>query len=63
MLEFIKALDIDYDASFRCPICSKLSHDKMVLIMDGKEMGLKKSLAKPYISPSTEEVSPVPVEW
>lgn len=27
MLEFIKVLNIDYDASFRCPICSKLRQD------------------------------------
>lgn len=62
-MTFIRCLDVDYNDCFSCPICSKLSHDELVLIMDGKEMGMKKALAKQYISPRAADDDPIPVEW
>jgi hypothetical protein len=63
MMSFIRCLDIDYKECFSCPICSVLPHDELVLIMDGKEMGMKKALAKQYIPPCISDDDPVAVEW
>lgn len=63
LLEFIKLLDVDYDAAFRCPICASLDHSQVALVIDGKEMGMNRALSKPYVPPLAAAADPIPVEW
>lgn len=63
MLEFIKLLDLDYDSAFTCPVCSQLSHNDLVVIIDGKEMGMNRALTKPYVAPLSPSESVVNIEW
>jgi hypothetical protein len=51
MQAFMRQLDIDYDASFTCPVCIELPHDQQVFIADGKSMGLNKATFKDYVPP------------
>jgi hypothetical protein len=41
---FIGNIDIDFDASFTCPVCSKLPARDQVLIVDAKTIGHHKTL-------------------
>jgi len=51
---FVRKLDIDYDAGFKCPICYILGPENLVLILDGKAMGLLRSIFKEYQAPVVE---------
>ena len=63
LLEFIKLLDVDYDAAFCCPICASLDHSQVALVIDGKETGMNRALSKPYVPPLAAAADPIPVEW
>jgi hypothetical protein len=63
LLEFIKLLDLDYERCFTCPVCLELPHDELVLIIDGKEMGMNRALVKLYIAPSSLAYTIVPLQW
>jgi hypothetical protein len=57
MMAYLGALDIDYEASFSCPICQKLPHSAQVVIVDGKAMGLPRVFAQAYTPPVDKDVS------
>lgn len=63
MLEFIKLIDVDYGNAFTCPVCSQLPHNELVVIIDGKEMGMNRALAKPYVAPLSSNAETVSIEW
>lgn len=63
LLEFMKLLDIKYDAAFSCPICATLDHSQIALVIDGKEMGMNRALSKPYVAPLAEAADTIPVDW
>lgn len=57
-------MDINYEQSFSCPICSELPHESTVIIMDGKEMGILSRTAKACVPPSAPADSaqvPIPL--
>jgi hypothetical protein len=43
---FLRALDVDYDHLFTCPVCSALPYKEQVYIIDGKAMGFRKDTMK-----------------
>ena len=63
MLEFLKLIDLDYCNAFTCPKCSQLPHDELVIIIDGKEMGMNRALAKPYVPAKFDGDVIVGIEW
>ena len=52
MLAFLRLLDVDYPALFTCPICSHTPHNQLILTVDGKEMGMQRVQARPYLAPA-----------
>jgi hypothetical protein len=59
MIAFLRLLDADYDGLFTCPICCSKPHSELVLIIDGKEMGIQRVYAKDYTRP-VDKAIPVP---
>lgn len=51
MHTFIRMLDLETEEAFTCPHCSHLPHDQQCLIIDGKAMGMQRSMAHPYSPP------------
>jgi hypothetical protein len=56
MLAFMRLIDVDYKLLFTCPICSQLPHDQLILTVDGKEMGMQRTQARPYEAPVDHSV-------
>ncbi|KAK9807615.1 hypothetical protein WJX72_004166 [[Myrmecia] bisecta] len=50
LMAFLRQLDIPYGHRCSCPICSELPHEQLVLIVDGKAMGINKTFARPYVA-------------
>ena len=58
---FIKLLDMDYDACYRCPVCSELPVEEQVYIIDGKAMGFQWDLMKdPELREVGEQAEVIP---
>lgn len=51
MSEVLRRLDVNYTDLFTCPVCCSLPHDQLVLIVDGKMMGIQKMFAETYHPP------------
>jgi len=49
------ALAIDYMTTFSCPACCSQPHNKLTLIVDGKEMGIQRALMKPHQPPHAQD--------
>ena len=57
---FITCLDLDYQGIYPCQLCSP---DNMTIIIDGKEMGIRHTLSKPYERPLDTNAAVVPIDW
>ena len=52
MMAALGALDIDYEhKAFSCPTCSTLPAHDLVLVFDGKAMGMQKMVAGDWDPP------------
>ena len=56
ILAFMRLIDVDYTKLFTCPICNQLPHDQLILTVDGKEMGMQRTQARPYLAPVDDTV-------
>jgi hypothetical protein len=61
---FMRALDVDYEALFTCPICSRLDHSQQAIIIDGAVSGINRARVADYIPPYAAPDTPfVPETW
>ena len=60
MQAFIMALDLDFPSIFTCERCDA---ENMIVIIDGKEMGIRHIMSKTYEKPVAADAAPVPIEW
>ncbi len=60
MQAFLATLDIDYAGMFTCQHCL---NSGATLIIDGKEMGINRSLFKPYTPPTAPAAPTVAITW
>ena len=59
MQAFIMALDLDYSSIFTCERCDL---ENMIVIIDGKEMGIRHIMSKAYETPVAADAALVPIE-
>ena len=60
MQAFLAALDIDYSKVFCCDECQ---HEGATIVIDGKEMGLLRTLSRKHTWPKAPAAPVISVEW